>query len=111
MLNIEALDQGYGMAARTEQGDEHTGGHMNRSEEIIETAIKLIKPYYVNNPSGGSLHIVLDDGNTEDSNLDFCILYALEEGDYSAVVIGGFLLAMTEDEREELYERYSEYCG
>ena len=35
-------------------------------------AVKLIKEVYKYHGAGGSLHIILDDWNLEDSHVDFC---------------------------------------
>ena len=36
--------------------------------------------YLRKNPAGGSLHVVLGDGNTADSHVQFCIDYAERNG-------------------------------
>jgi hypothetical protein len=40
--------------------------------ERVRAAVSLVREVYEWNGAGGNLHIVLDDWNTEDSNLDFC---------------------------------------
>ena len=37
----------------------------------------VIAQIYAKYPTGGALHIVLDDGNTENRNIDFCIRHAV----------------------------------
>lgn len=68
---------------------------------------KLIKIYYedFDNTVGGSLHIVLSDGNIEDNHVKYCIQYAKDHDDPLGVAIGELLLKLTsEEERERFYE-------
>lgn len=44
-----------------------------------QECIELIKMIYRNHAAGGGMHIVLDDGNTEDSNVEFCVKYIANE--------------------------------
>lgn len=43
---------------------------MTKKEKIT---IELIKEIYKLYPSGGALHIVLDDGNFEDHHIEWCL--------------------------------------
>lgn len=54
----------------------------------LET-IRLIRQIYKKYPTGGALHIVIDDGNTEDHHIYWCIENSIRE--------------LTED--KELFER------
>ncbi len=54
------------------------------------------------NGVGGSLHIVLDDGNTEDDHVKWCIEYAKERGDAAGVELGETLLRMSRTQRGKL---------
>ena len=65
----------------------------------------LIEKYYESNPTGGYLHIVLDDSNYEDNFLQFCIEEAIAANDYWAEIIGRFLLEFSVEEREQIIER------
>ena len=47
---------------------------MGRMDKLREETIGLIKQIYKKYPSGGALHIVLDDGNDDDR----CILWCLQ---------------------------------
>jgi hypothetical protein len=58
--------------------------------------------YYKENGAGGSLHIVLDDGNVEDSSVQFCIDYAKKNGDEVGVKLGEILLTMSKTQRDKL---------
>lgn len=41
--------------------------------DIIEETIEIIKQIYEKYPTGGALHIVLDDYNTDDENILWCL--------------------------------------
>lgn len=60
--------------------------------------------YYENNPTWGNLHIVMEDGNLEDNHIQWCIDYALDEGDGDAAVIGKYLLGLSREDRVKLYD-------
>jgi hypothetical protein len=72
----------------------------------VEKAIKMSRAYYKlpDNGAGGSLHIVLDDGNLETGHVLWCKNYAKEQGDPEGVALAEFLLTLTEDERDEVYQ-------
>lgn len=76
---------------------------------ISEKLLADIRSYYHYNAAGGSLHIVLDDGNIEDSSVRWCYEFAKKEKDLPAVRIAKQLLTLSVAERQELYDRYSEY--
>lgn len=42
-------------------------------DRLKNETIELIKKIYKKYPSGGALHIVLDDGNTEDRRILWCL--------------------------------------
>jgi len=71
----------------------------------INEIIKLAKDYYSKegNECGGSLHIVLDDGNLEDDNIKFCINYAKENNDIDGIKIGELLLTLSMTQRNKMY--------
>lgn len=72
----------------------------------MDTRIQhMMLRYSENNPGWGNLHIAMDDGNLEDSHIRWCIWNALDELDGDAAVIGNYLLKLSEEEREELYNR------
>lgn len=54
----------------------------------------VITEYLTVNFTGGSLHIVLEDGNWNKSSLEFCLKQAEEEKDYIGVAICRSLLDM-----------------
>lgn len=70
------------------------------------TLSDLIKYIYVKYPTGGDLHVVLDDLNVEDSNLLFCLDAVLNDpelinsSDQKLFVhCIGYLLILDEEER------------
>ena len=76
----------------------------------VDMLVIKVKEYYKNHIAGGSLHIVLDDGNLETSSVLFCIEWAKNKNDKEGEDLAKLLLATTEEERQALYERYDEYC-
>lgn len=55
-----------------------------------------------NNCVGGSLHIVLDDGNVEDGNVDFCIKWASEQGDELGLLLACVLRLCSRTQRSKV---------
>lgn len=58
--------------------------------------------YHKDNPSWGSLHIVLDDGNVSDGNVEYAIRWAQEEGDTEGEALGRILLTMSPTQRSKM---------
>lgn len=56
------------------------------------------------NTCGGSLHIVLDDFNTEDEHVEWCRNHAQEKGDVDGVYLAELLQKFTEQERNEILD-------
>lgn len=54
------------------------------------------------NSCGGSLHIVVDDGNCDDSSVRFCIEYAEEHGDTEGAAIAREMLRMSKTQRAKV---------
>jgi DNA-directed RNA polymerase specialized sigma subunit len=84
---------------------------MNQTPEITEL-VALCKEYYqlTNNSAGGNLHIVLDDGNTDDNFIDFCIESAKVNGDNKGMLICEKLLKLSKKQRNILVNRhYGDY--
>ena len=66
--------------------------------------------YYRQQLAWGSLHIVLDDGNVEDSSVRFCQHYATQHGDVEGARLAGLLLQMSRTQRLKLPRRvHAEY--
>ena len=52
-----------------------------------ESFYEIYTMYLQMNITGGSLHIVLDDGNNSDDSIEFCYNYAKERGDVAGMLI------------------------
>ncbi|MGV8914370.1 MAG: hypothetical protein ACOH1X_02865 [Kaistella sp.] len=66
----------------------------------------LIQYYYFDlvNPTGGYLHIVLDDGNLDDQSIYFCQNECSKNGDTFGYFLATLLREFTEDELQKLYD-------
>jgi len=64
----------------------------------------LVAEFYAmeDNGAGGSLHIVLDDHNTELYFIRSCQAYAAENGDAAGVALAGVLLLLSGSQRRKL---------
>jgi hypothetical protein len=51
-------------------------------ENLIEETNQLIDKIYDDYPSGGALHIALDDGNLDDYDIQWCIDNAMDSDSY-----------------------------
>jgi hypothetical protein len=82
------------------------------SKPTVPQLIEAAKAYYSmpGNGVGGSLHIVLDDDNIEDSHIQWCIDYASSKGDNEGVLLGKMLLAASYTQRRKLVNSYGAYC-
>ena len=61
--------------------------------------------YLDKNPTWGSLHIVLDDGNLETHHVEFCVEWARKKGDAEGAALAEILLAMTVAQRGRISRR------
>lgn len=70
----------------------------------VPEVIPIIRAYAAlsGNSVGGSLHIVLDDGNVLDSDVQWCIDRAREKADAAGVELGEILLRMSRTQRKKL---------
>lgn len=59
------------------------------------------------NSVGGSLHIVLEDGNVADSHVAFCREWAADRGDDDGVRLAELLLLMSKTQRSKLARLWS----
>lgn len=63
-------------------------------------ALPLARRVYAERSSSGCcLHIVLDDDNLEDRNVEFCVLEALRRGHEDCYVLAAMLRSMTRSQR------------
>jgi hypothetical protein len=60
------------------------------------------RAYREANPTWGTLHIVLDDGNVRDKHVRSCIESALEQGDTEGHELACLLLGMSTTQRQKL---------
>lgn len=58
--------------------------------------------YYAENPTWGSLHIVLDDLNLADNHVQFCIEWATDHADPEGAELARILLGMTRSQRARI---------
>jgi hypothetical protein len=64
----------------------------------------LVKHFYEKpgNGAGGSLHIVLDDGNIEDDSIAFCRKWAADRDDRMGVALCDVLILCSQTQRRKL---------
>jgi hypothetical protein len=64
------------------------------------------------NGAGGSLHIVLDDGNWDRDSIEFCVGYARENGDEAGRRFAEWLLAnLTDQQMHDYFCSGYDECG
>ncbi len=75
-----------------------------KNKPTIADIAPVVMEYYSKpgNNVGGSLHIVLEDGNIKDSDVLFCIKQAEESGDTDGADLGYILLSMSKTQRLKL---------
>ena len=74
--------------------------------DILDTQFQhLLSTYHAKELAWGSLHIALEDGNLEDSHIDFCINYAIETNDKDGLMLASVLRRLSLEDREILYRR------
>ena len=73
----------------------------------IAIANEMARRYYSapGNSAGGRLHIVLNDVNIKDKDIQFCIDAARDAGDDAAVALGEYLLTLSMTQRTKLCAR------
>lgn len=76
---------------------------MPADRPTVPEVLPIARAYYAKNPAGGSLHIVLDDGNVGDDSVEFCEKVATEEGDADGVELARLLRRMSKTQRHKLY--------
>ncbi len=67
--------------------------------------IELIEKYLAIECTGGSLHVLLDDGNFGESTAKFCKEYAIKHKDYWGEIIATLLMEFTEEEQIKIVDR------
>jgi hypothetical protein len=71
----------------------------------VPEVIGIVRDYYAKpgNIVGGSLHLVLEDGNIDDESVRFCLQWAIDKDDQDGIRLAGMLLTMTKTQRKKLY--------
>lgn len=74
----------------------------------LPEVLPLVKAYKEKsgNAVGGSLHIVLDDGNISDDNIKYCLHWAEKQNDPDGVELARLLLQMSKTQRKKISERF-----
>lgn len=74
------------------------------TKPTITEVLPLVRAYYAKpgNEAGGSLHVVLDDGNVSDDDVRFCLQQTREHGDADGVALAEKLLLMSRTQRRKL---------
>lgn len=74
------------------------------NKPTVPEVIPLIKQYYAieGNGNGGSLHIILEDANTHDCDVQWCGEYAVEQGDWFGARLAALLGQMSRTQRKKL---------
>jgi hypothetical protein len=80
---------------------------MVADKPTVPEVLPLVEAYYdkPGNGVGGSLHIVLEDGNIRTSDVEFCRQWALDHGDADGVRLAELLLRMSQTQRRKLSRR------
>lgn len=70
----------------------------------VPEVLKLVQAYYAKpgNGVGGSLHIVLDDGNLHNDHILYCREYAREKKDEDGIILADLLLLMSKTQRKKV---------
>lgn len=86
-------------------GPIHVGGESSREWKIIQmTAFAKFYIEELGNVVGGSLHIVLSDGNVGLGHVEFCLIEAEKKEDWVGVALAKVLLELTESEIQQVYD-------
>jgi len=74
------------------------------SKPTVPEVLPLVKAYYSKpgNGAGGNLHIVLDDGNVTDGDIQFCSDQAQAYADEDGMHLCRLLLQMSKTQRKKL---------
>lgn len=77
---------------------------MTDGRPTVPDVLPLVREYIRRNEAGGVLHIVLSDGNLDDSSVEYCLNEARKEGDAEAARIAELMLQMTRTQRTRLHK-------
>lgn len=73
-----------------------------KNKPLTQEQLDRFWSYYQDNITWGSLHIVLDDDNVRDCDVQFCIDYAEKHGDKEGAELARILLTQSESQRMRL---------
>lgn len=79
----------------------------NNLENKLKPLLPELIQYYreeLDNPTGGNLHIVLEDGNVDESSIWFCQEETGKKADTFGYFLATLMRSFTEDELEKYYE-------
>ena len=71
---------------------------------VVPDVLPLVRDYYrqFGNALGGNLHLVFEDQNIRDVDLEFCKQMAERSGDESGAEIAALMLQMSKTQRRKL---------
>lgn len=74
------------------------------TKPTIPEVLPMVRAYYAKpgNGVGGSLHVVLEDGNCERGDVEWCLAYAIAQADGDGAALARVLLKMSETQRRKL---------
>ena len=75
----------------------------DQMKPTVPQILPFVQALYEVEIVGGSLHIMLDDGNTEDNHVDYCIESAKKRGDVYGELLARALKFMSETQRLKLF--------
>jgi hypothetical protein len=75
----------------------------------IDEILPVVNYFYTlpGNSNGGCLHIVLEDGNTADAHVRYCVEYAIDRQDPIGAAVALFLLNVTRTQRILCNQRHT----
>jgi hypothetical protein len=73
-----------------------------QGKPTVPEVAPAVRALYARSGAGCCLHIVLDDGNVEDSSVDFCVRYAQEQGHLACEKLARTLRMMSRTQRLKL---------
>jgi hypothetical protein len=65
----------------------------------VPEVLDRFKAYHLDHPVWHSLHIVLEDFNVDNHHVEWCIEYAIKEGDKEGEELAKILLQMSKSQR------------
>lgn len=74
------------------------------TKPTIAEVLPLVESLYSEHPAGCCLHIVLDDGNVRDSDVDFCRQWAIDHKHEDCEKLALKLRSMSRTQRAKLYK-------